>query len=83
MLVDDLIEKLHAIGLDARAYRGRNMRNGLPCVAAIVPALRDLALLGPDLHPGLEIDNYALGFIAYWPQVRLPVAHELLKEQSN
>lgn len=81
--VDDIIEKLKSLGLQARAYHGRNMSDGGHCVAAIVPELRDIALLGPELHPGFEIDNYAFEFIVYWPLDRLPETHELLEDQGE
>lgn len=77
MYLNDLIEYLIVQGFEIRAYSGRNMHGG-HCVAAVVPCLRDIALLGADLHHGLEIDNYALEFIAYWPRARLPDNHELL-----
>jgi hypothetical protein len=52
------------------------------CVGVVVPHLRDLAMLGPDLHPGLEIDNFGFEFIAYWPMALLPESHDLLQERD-
>ncbi len=83
MTIDDLIDRLQAKGLNARAYRGRNMCSGGHCAAVVIPALRDLVLLGPDMHEGLEVDSYAREFIAYWPDVSIPATHDLLGEQDD
>ena len=78
MLVDDLLERLDEAGLEVQAYRGRNMAANANCVGAIIETIPDLALLGPELRPGLSVDNLATRFIAYWPEVLLPPGHALI-----
>jgi len=56
---------------------------GAHCVAASVKTLPDLALLGPALRPGLEIDHLALEFVAYWPDAQLLSSHELLEDAED
>lgn len=78
MLVDDLLERLVVAGLEVQAYRGRNMAANARCVGAIIETIPDLALLGPELRPGLSVDNLAMRFIAYWPEILLPPEHALI-----
>lgn len=82
MHVTELTERLVEIGFVPRAYSGRNMYRQ-HCVATVIPCLRDLALLGKELHAGLEIDNYAFEFIAYWPTARIYANDELLEGRGD
>ena len=82
MTIDDLIERLKSKRMHARACHDRNMCSGGHCVATVIRVMRDIALLGPDLRDGLEIDSFKREVIAYCPDVRIPLAHELLHEDD-
>jgi hypothetical protein len=82
MQSEELIDRLTSMGLSPRAYSGRHMF-GKHCVAAVLPDLRDVALLGRELRPGLEIDDFVREYIVYWPQATLPDTHKLREHQDD
>jgi len=56
-MFDEVLDKLSAAGFEARAYRGRCMQKGRPCVAVVLDELVDLTLLGRGLRQGIRVDN--------------------------
>jgi hypothetical protein len=65
-----LIESLEDRGFEPTSYSGRGMYRAR-CVAVILDSPAHLALLGPELFEGLEVDQLAQGTVAYWPAVRV------------
>ena len=81
-MLESLLGRLNT-RFEPRPYAGRGMMRGTLCVGVALDELEDLALLGPELRPGLRVDSFAQRFIAYWPDAVIPVDHELLGDLNK